>query len=143
MPKAIPAPVSGALGAVRGLVQAWLLDPVKNYRHRSIIPLDGGSSATLAGTTAIFFGIGLTMFLLPPVPGVPVYFAGGIILTKAAEREMGFSAALIFTIFVCYLIKLTAIVMQQKGIGERMGSSVRVKSFVGVNSPSSRPSSSS
>ena len=43
----------------------------------------------LAGTTAIFFGIGLTMFLLPPVPGVPVYFAGGIILTEATKDVAG------------------------------------------------------
>ena len=28
----------------------------------------------------IFYAVGLFMFLLPPVPGVPVYFAGGIIV---------------------------------------------------------------
>ena len=27
-------------------------------------------------TTAIFFAVGLCMFLLPPVPGVPVYVTG-------------------------------------------------------------------
>ena len=37
--------------------------------------------------TAIYVGVGLSMFLLPPVPGIPVYLTGGIILTKAAEKE--------------------------------------------------------
>eukprot|EP00493_Phyllostaurus_siculus_P023729 UN24065 len=32
----------------------------------------------------IFMVIGLTMFLLPPVPGVPVYLTGGIIIPSAA-----------------------------------------------------------
>jgi hypothetical protein len=31
----------------------------------------------------IFVAIGIVMFLLPPVPGVPVYLAGGITLTTA------------------------------------------------------------
>jgi hypothetical protein len=32
-------------------------------------------------------GVGLIMFLLPPVPGVPVYLTGGIILTAASEKS--------------------------------------------------------
>jgi hypothetical protein len=31
----------------------------------------------------MFVGIGLGMFLLPPVPGVPVYISGGIIVTSS------------------------------------------------------------
>lgn len=37
-------------------------------------------------TVAIFYATGLTMFLLPPVPGVPVYILGGVVLTKATQR---------------------------------------------------------
>ena len=45
-------------------------------------------NVTLEGTPygtviAIFWGVGLVMFLLPPVPGVPVYLAGGVILVHS------------------------------------------------------------
>ena len=36
--------------------------------------------------TAIFAAVGTGMFLLPPVPGVPVYLAGGVLLTSSAMR---------------------------------------------------------
>ena len=32
----------------------------------------------------VFVGVGMLMFLLPPVPGVPVYISGGVILVNAA-----------------------------------------------------------
>ena len=41
-----------------------------------------------AGTltvTAVIFGVGLFLFLLPPVPGVPIYLTGGIILVAAVR----------------------------------------------------------
>ena len=96
-------------------------------------------SEPLGATTGIFFFIGLGMFLLPPVPGVPVYFTGGVILVKSAEPVMGFGAALGFTIGICFLIKLCAIAIQQKAIGEGCGAnSVWVRNVVGVNSLSIR-----
>ena len=89
----------------------------------------------LFATTGIFVGIGLTMFLLPPVPGVPVYLAGGIILTRAAEREgYSFELAVGYCCLVCWGIKLLAIVCQQKGIGEHFSSNLWVRRTVGVNS---------
>ena len=93
----------------------------------------------LATTTCIFFVIGFTMFLLPPVPGVPVYLAGGVILTSAAEGSgMSFGASCLFSIGVCFGIKLAAICVQQKGFGERLGSNVTVRTFCQVNSISIR-----
>jgi hypothetical protein len=85
-------------------------------------------------TVLIFIAIGVFMFLLPPVPGVPVYLAGGITLTRAAEREFGgFVPALAFSIVVCWGIKHLAVMLQQKVIGEGMSNSVSVKCLVGVN----------
>jgi hypothetical protein len=85
----------------------------------------------------IFYAVGLTMFLLPPVPGVPVYLAGGVILVNtlapAPERE-GFFPACIITCIVCFFIKLNAIAMQQKCFGEGMSNNLTVKCLVGVNS---------
>ena len=97
-----------------------------------------GSSFSLPVTTLIFYCIGLAMFLLPPVPGVPVYLSGGVILTSAAQDTFGFWGAAAYTTGVCFLCKLGAICGQQKGIGERMSGNVAVRKFVGVNSMSIR-----
>lgn len=100
----------------------------------------------------IFYLVGLFMFLLPPVPGVPVYLAGGVILVNVAwtrkigedpvtgedimkgDGGMSYFAALAFTSMVCFCIKLNAIVFQQRGFGEQMSDNLTVKNFVGVNS---------
>ena len=41
----------------------------------------------LALTTFVFVCIGTILFLLPPVPGVPVYLCGGVVLVRCCERE--------------------------------------------------------
>merc|ERR1711871_1239920 len=87
----------------------------------------------------IFAAIGLFMFLLPPVPGVPVYLAGGVIIVnRLIDPEQGhqwnFWVACIFTAGVCFGIKCFAIISQQKGIGEKFSGNVTVKKLVGVNS---------
>lgn len=81
---------------------------------------DALAPLSLAAVTFIFMGVGLTMFLAPPVPGVPVYLAAGVILTPAAEPTMGFWGALMFGSAIGFILKMLAIVMQQKVIGERM-----------------------
>ena len=93
---------------------------------------------SLLVVTSLFFGIGVTMFLLPPVPGVPVYLAGGVIVVNKARGVLGFWPAVGYTVAVCSLIKFLAIAIQQKGIGERMSGSVAVRKAVGVNSLSIR-----
>jgi hypothetical protein len=82
----------------------------------------------------IFFAIGLIMFLLPPVPGVPVYLAGGVILTNALQKDYDFWVAGFLASCICFAIKLVAIVAQQKGIGELCGKFVAVRSAVSINS---------
>jgi hypothetical protein len=84
--------------------------------------------------TGIFFLVGWTMFMLPPVPGVPVYFTGGIVLVANSRKLFGFQGAIVYTILICWLIKLTAIIGQQKGIGEPLGNKLWVKKLVSVNS---------
>jgi hypothetical protein len=37
-----------------------------------------------------FMGLGISMFLLPPVPGPPVYLTGGVLVVGALEESMGF-----------------------------------------------------
>jgi hypothetical protein len=86
---------------------------------------------------AVFYLVGLVLFLLPPVPGVPVYLSGGVILVNTLsplpDREMFFEWCL-FTCFVCFCIKLNAVAMQQKCFGEGMSNNLTIKCLVGVNS---------
>jgi hypothetical protein len=86
-------------------------------------------------TVAIFISVGWFMFMLPPVPGVPVYLFGGVVVTGAGEKVLGgFWASLGFCCCVCFGIKLLAIASQQKCIGARYSNNTTVKQFVGVNS---------
>eukprot|EP00949_MAST-11_sp_MAST-11-sp1_P003740 g3740.t1 len=86
--------------------------------------------------TAIFYAVGLTMFLLPPVPGVPVYLLGGVLITNNAEKtaNMPFFAGAMFTTVVCFLIKLNAIAIQQKVIGQQMSGYLYIRQQCMVNS---------
>ena len=43
----------------------------------------------LAAVTAIMAAVGMIMFLLPPVPGVPVYLALGIVLPAQGHGTFG------------------------------------------------------
>jgi hypothetical protein len=46
------------------------------------------ANSSLLMISLIFVAVGLAMFLLPPVPGVPVYISSGIIITKAAVYQV-------------------------------------------------------
>jgi hypothetical protein len=86
----------------------------------------------------VFVAVGITMFLLPPVPGVPVYLTGGVMLPFRMQTEYGFWWATFYTTVICFIIKLAACSIQQKLFGERMSQYVSVRSFCGVNSVSIR-----
>ena len=92
----------------------------------------------------IFVFVGLAMFLIPIIPGLPVYLTGGIILTDQSMvrafggGSAGFAWACTVAVGVCFAIKLAAVVMQQKGIGEKLGNRVWIRSMVNVNSVTMR-----
>ena len=96
------------------------------------------STMPLTATIVIFYSVGLFMFLLPPVPGVPVYVLGGVVLVNQLRQkaEMDFVIALIVTTLICFCIKLNAVAMQQKMIGGMMSNSLYVRKTVMVNSMS-------
>ena len=68
--------------------------------------------------------------------GVPVYVTGGILLSSSAENAgIGFGYGLLIAIAACFMLKLVAVVLQQKMIGELCGaSSVYIRYLVGINS---------
>jgi len=88
----------------------------------------------LVAITIIFMLVGITMFLLPPVPGVPVYITSGVVIVNAARADFGFWGAFFFATAVSLCLKLSAIFMQQRGFGEGMSHSVKIRYIVGVNS---------
>jgi hypothetical protein len=86
-------------------------------------------------STAIFSLVGMGMFLLPPVPGVPVYIASGVLLTPIAAEKIGYPLAAVYAMGVAFIIKLCACALQQKAIGATLRRSVRVRSLCMLNSP--------
>jgi len=82
----------------------------------------------------IFFCVGFTMFMLPPVPGIPVYICGGIIVVAQARPVpgVGFYGGIAAAILMCTLLKLFAACGQYM-IGYTMGWSVKVQQLVGVD----------
>ena len=47
------------------------------------------SDFSLAAVTGILAAVGIFMFLLPPVPGVPVYLTVGIVLAATGHEILG------------------------------------------------------
>eukprot|EP00929_Paragymnodinium_shiwhaense_P078938 TRINITY_DN40972_c0_g1_i1.p1 TRINITY_DN40972_c0_g1~~TRINITY_DN40972_c0_g1_i1.p1 ORF type:complete len:1056 (+),score=222.94 TRINITY_DN40972_c0_g1_i1:154-3321(+) len=82
----------------------------------------------------VFFVVGLTMFLLPPVPGIPVYVTSGIVISARARTidGIGFWGGVIIAIFESFILKLVAVCGQYM-IGVYMGKSVKVQQLVAVD----------
>ncbi|GMH62682.1 hypothetical protein TrRE_jg10411, partial [Triparma retinervis] len=109
--------------------------------------------------TVIIVGVGMTLFLLPPVPGVPIYLTGGLMIPVVATgigRDCndvdgmekcynsdpslpgGIPTAVAYTCIVSLIIKLCACTLQQKGIGQPLSHKVWIRQLVGVNSDTIR-----
>ena len=100
----------------------------------------------------VIVAVGMFLFLLPPVPGVPIYLTGGIVLVKAGtyytNTATGFledkdnpygahiSVGCMCGIALC--IKLCACTLQQKCIGGPLRNSVAIRQACGVNSLGAR-----
>lgn len=84
---------------------------------------------------AIFFLIGFTMFMLPPVPGIPVYICSGIVISARARNipEAGnFWGGMCIAILESLVLKICACCGQYM-IGHFMGKSVKVQQLVAVD----------
>ena len=84
--------------------------------------------------TVIVCAFGIFLFLLPPIPGVPVYLFSGVVLVASLDDSMGFWPAVFVTSILCLCIKLTACTIQQKVFGENLSDRVAVRRLVGMNS---------
>jgi len=88
----------------------------------------------------IFYFVGLLMFLLPPVPGVPVYMAAGTIVVARGKQEswLNFWSGCLFASVLSLVLKLNAVALQQKGIGQGCGRFLYVQQLVGVHTTAIR-----
>ena len=67
----------------------------------------------LVAVTGIMIGVGVLMFLLPPVPGLPVYLALGIVLPAQGHELMGWTWSIIYSSAVGLFLKLASSALQQ------------------------------
>ena len=84
--------------------------------------------------TYICVAVGLFMFLLPPVPGAPIYMVMGILIIPAGEEDLGAIGSVIYAMGISLSLKILACTLQQKVIGGLLKNRVAVRQFVGVNS---------
>uniref|UniRef100_A0A6T8PNN1 Uncharacterized protein n=1 Tax=Hemiselmis andersenii TaxID=464988 RepID=A0A6T8PNN1_HEMAN len=111
------------IGKITQLFLAWL----------NIVLSESGLS--IWSISAIVFGVGIILFLIPAVPGVPIYLCCGVTLVAAGEPHFGgFAVAVAWATVVGFVCKLAGCTVQQKIIGEGMGRSVYVRSACYVNS---------
>jgi len=85
--------------------------------------------------TALYYLVGLLMFMLPPITGIVVYMGAGVILVSRGMREpsVTFSMGVAYAAAVSLLLKMNAFVMQQKCIGEAMGHNAKIQQLVVVH----------
>lgn len=83
----------------------------------------------------VFFVIGFTMFMLPPVPGIPVYICSGIVLSARArdiDAVGGFWGGTAIAVIESLVLKICA-VCGQYYIGYYLGKMVKVQQLIGVD----------
>mmetsp|Transcript_58155 Transcript_58155/g.107381 ORF Transcript_58155/g.107381 Transcript_58155/m.107381 type:complete len:747 (+) Transcript_58155:113-2353(+) len=78
--------------------------------------------------------VGIVLFLLPPVPGMPIYLASAVLLVAQGQRKGAatFWRDLVIAVVLSMVIKLLAVALQQKLIGYPFSESVAIKKTIGV-----------
>ncbi len=85
--------------------------------------------------TGILIGVGVIMFLLPPVPGLPIYLTLGIVMVPVGRETMGLTYSILYAMGVSLVLKLFATFLQQKMIGGLLQANVGIRKMVGINTP--------
>eukprot|EP00592_Proboscia_alata_P006543 CAMPEP_0194358230 /NCGR_PEP_ID=MMETSP0174-20130528/5511_1 /TAXON_ID=216777 /ORGANISM="Proboscia alata, Strain PI-D3" /LENGTH=679 /DNA_ID=CAMNT_0039128489 /DNA_START=37 /DNA_END=2073 /DNA_ORIENTATION=+ len=96
------------------------------------------STMDIFAVTGIVVGVGMMMFMLPPVPGLPIYLTSGIVLVSVGTESFGIYGAITYACFVSWALKLFACAVQQCVIGGLLGGSISVKQAVAINSDAVR-----
>ena len=96
--------------------------------------IESTSSLNVGTVTAILVGVGMIMFMLPPVPGVPIYLTLGIVILATGRDMFGLSGSMAYAAAISLALKLVACTVQQKLIGENLARYVAVRKLVQINS---------
>jgi hypothetical protein len=112
------------VGKVTTVFLSWL--------NEQLEPLDVGA------VVVIFMAVGLTMFLCPVIPGIPVYVTAGLVVTRRAMIDYDFWTGVAIATFTAWAIKMLSVIVQHKLFGERLSTYVYVRSVVAVNSVQTR-----
>jgi len=88
--------------------------------------------------TGIVIGVGMALFMLPPIPGLPIYLTSGIVLVSVGRNTLTLWGSIGYASAVSTLLKLLACSVQQQLIGANLGGSVAVKQMVSINSEGMR-----
>lgn len=73
------------------------------------------------------------MFLLPPVPGAPIYLTLGIVIVPVGRESLGLVWCILYAMLISLFLKLLATFLQQKMIGGLLKGNIGVRQLVGVN----------
>ena len=85
----IPEGVLTVVNTPIGLAQKYLVDPIKHYQHRTIIPLEGGHGSTLGGTIATMASATAACLFLSATPDLLALARGGA--DKAAAEAIAWT----------------------------------------------------
>jgi len=83
--------------------------------------------------TGILVGVGVIMFLLPPVPGAPIYLTLGIVIVPVGKETFGLVGSIVYAMVISLALKLLATFLQQKMIGGLLKNNIGIRKAVGVN----------
>lgn len=103
------------------LFLAWLNEAVSDWSLLAVI--------------AITVGVGLCLFLLPPVPGAPIYVTAGILIPATSAGELDEVSAVLLAMLVSLCTKLAACFLQQVAIGGQLADKVWIRQICMVNTP--------
>lgn len=103
---------------------SWMIDYSKEYHWISVLGL--------------FYGVALSLFLLPTMPVVPIYMSAGILIVARLREEIGFVLGVIAACGLCLVLKLNACACQQKLFGQGLGNFTTVKRIVGLHTVATR-----
>mmetsp|Transcript_98747 Transcript_98747/g.226907 ORF Transcript_98747/g.226907 Transcript_98747/m.226907 type:complete len:1082 (+) Transcript_98747:37-3282(+) len=113
-------------GKAANILLAWMREQIKSFSMGLLV--------------AAVFVIGVVMFLIPVIPGPPVYLFGGLVICGHPDNESdaGFIQGTIVTIVVSYVLKNVTFWLQHTMFGVQMSNSLAVRQAVGVNGPTMR-----
>ena len=146
--------ITGEAAAVVGAMLSWDLTPVLRFAAlwgfgvvaltvvvskftvllMSVV-VSMAADSTVGVATAIIVLVGLGLFLLPPVPGAPIYLAAGVLLTENGTKNgMTVVTAVCYANAISLGTKLVACTLQQKVIGSNLKHRLAVRRLCSVNS---------